>query len=67
MANFFGTAGADSITATGSVGFGGGVLGPTGSDTVFGSGGDDTVIGNADNGSIFFVSGDDGNDSIAAR
>ncbi len=64
MANFFGTTGADSITAAGNVGFGAGTLGAASPDFVFGNDGADTIIGSsADLGTSAYFGGF-GDDSI---
>jgi Ca2+-binding RTX toxin-like protein len=64
MTQFFGTAGADSITEAGSVGFGGASLSGIGTDNVFGNGGDDTIAAGPINQTAIIVFGGDGNDSI---
>ncbi len=64
MANFFGSAGADSITASGSVGFGGGVLGAGSPDFVFGNDGADTIIGSSADLATSMYFGGFGDDSI---
>lgn len=64
MANIFGTNGADSISESGSVGFGGASLSTISVDVVFGNEGADTILGHSTNGASLFVFGGDGNDSI---
>jgi Ca2+-binding RTX toxin-like protein len=64
MANFFGTTGADSITAAASVGFGGGVLGAGAPDFVFGNDGADTIIGSSADLTTSMYFGGFGDDSI---